>query len=182
MSFKSILEKAKAKGEAFAAQHNFQIPGQSTTHTPPPPQPAPQGYYPPPPAQAPSQAHHHGGAPPPIPQNRPSYSAIHPYWTPSFSPHTHVSDNFRHQLGDHGWGNNELQNYVADRENSFHDEHGCLVLRAISSNGRFHKRAFNEPHDSCPRPRKSRRIDYTTLCIWHLAGFLVITPRTIYLA
>ncbi|CAD6439313.1 1c50dce4-1dfc-4a5d-ab91-b96eb68e1eb7 [Sclerotinia trifoliorum] len=131
MSLKNILEKAKAKGEAFAAQHNFTIPGQSTTHTPPPPHSAPSGYYPP------IQAHRPPTAPPPIPQNRPSYSAIHPYWNPSFSPHVPVSDNFRHQLGDHGWGNNELQNYIADRENSFHDENGCLVLRAISSNGRF---------------------------------------------
>ncbi|EON66850.1 hypothetical protein W97_06252 [Coniosporium apollinis CBS 100218] len=54
-----------------------------------------------------------------------------PYWQPVFSPSLEVSQHFKHQLGDHGWGNNELQNYVASPQNSFH-RNGKLVLRAIA--------------------------------------------------
>lgn len=52
------------------------------------------------------------------------------YWQPSFDNSVPVSENFRHELGDHGWGNNEKQNYVDSAANSFHHE-GRLVVRAL---------------------------------------------------
>ncbi|KAH8598940.1 concanavalin A-like lectin/glucanase domain-containing protein, partial [Bisporella sp. PMI_857] len=59
------------------------------------------------------------------------------YWLPSFNPATPVSGNFKHQTGAHGWGNNELQNYVPAPENSFYTPDGKLIVRAIARNGQF---------------------------------------------
>ena len=44
------------------------------------------------------------------------------YWQPAFDPSTPVSHNFRHELGDHGWGNNEKQNYVDAEAKDLHDK------------------------------------------------------------
>jgi hypothetical protein len=115
--FKSLLERAKAKAEDFAHQHN--IPTQFSDQ-------ASQQQQPP----------HSNSYAPPIPPNRPVLSPA-AYWHPSFSTSTPVSENFKHQLGAHGWGNNELQNYVSANENSFHTPDNKLILRAISSNGQF---------------------------------------------
>lgn len=38
--------------------------------------------------------------------------------------------NWTHETGDHGWGNNELQNYTDSRENSALDGEGNLVITA----------------------------------------------------
>src|SRR5690606_37856544 len=38
--------------------------------------------------------------------------------------------NWNHELGDHGWGNGELQNYTDSRENSALDGDGNLVITA----------------------------------------------------
>ncbi|GME51204.1 glycoside hydrolase family 16 protein [Neofusicoccum parvum] len=65
---------------------------------------------------------------PPIP---PHPSAASFYYRPTFSPNEPVSLNFEHKLGDHGWGNNEKQNYIADPKNSFHTPSNALVLRAL---------------------------------------------------
>jgi beta-glucanase (GH16 family) len=170
MSFKDILGKAKARAEGFAAQHNIQIPGSTSQNHPAPP----QQYQP----QQPYQPH--PGAPPPIPQNRPSYSSIHPYWNPSFSRSAPVTDNFRHQLGDHGWGNNELQNYVDNPANSFHDDEGNLVLRAIASNGQFTSARLTS-HTTLGRDRGSLVATISPPCasgIWPAFWLLPREPFT----
>ncbi|KAG8629544.1 hypothetical protein KVT40_003409 [Elsinoe batatas] len=41
------------------------------------------------------------------------------YWHPSFTPSTPVNEHFRHEIGAHGWGNNEAQTYCPDPRNSF---------------------------------------------------------------
>lgn len=65
--------------------------------------------------------------------NRPA--PLQPYWTANFSVEGRVSDEWEQELGDHGWGNNELQNYTASDENcGFRagGDHGPqLILRAI---------------------------------------------------
>lgn len=83
--------------------------------------------------------HHRGqdqARPPPIPPNKPRPSNVTPYWAANFDDSTTIAEHFQHELGDHGWGNNELQNYSADPLNSFHRD-GRLVLRAIASQGRY---------------------------------------------
>lgn len=40
-------------------------------------------------------------------------------------------DNWNHETGDHGWGNEELQNYTTSRDNSALDGDGNLVITAI---------------------------------------------------
>lgn len=58
-------------------------------------------------------------------------SSNSPYWKADFSPATPVSTNFKHETGDGGWGNNELENYTCDPTNSFHTDRHELVLRAV---------------------------------------------------
>ena len=43
------------------------------------------------------------------------------FWRPVFDPSHPVSQEWDHKLGhgDNGWGNNELQNYTANPDNSF---------------------------------------------------------------
>ncbi|KAF7982701.1 hypothetical protein HWV62_26540 [Athelia sp. TMB] len=55
------------------------------------------------------------------------------YFQANFDPSTPVTHYFRHELGSHGWGNNELQNYVDSPANSFHTPDHKLVIRAIAS-------------------------------------------------
>jgi len=83
--------------------------------------------------------------PPPIPESSKPAPA-HPvvasvttpasYWQADFSPSAPVSTNFKYELGDGGWGNNELENYVAAKENSFHTPSHELVIRAIIASNR----------------------------------------------
>jgi len=65
-----------------------------------------------------------------------------------------VSQNFKHQLGAHGWGNNELQNYTSDPTNSFHAANNTLVVRAIASAG-THTSARLTSHRALGRARGS---------------------------
>ncbi|KAG9244095.1 glycoside hydrolase family 16 protein [Calycina marina] len=103
--------KAKAK-QAAAGMHDTNLPGSQQ--------------------QSPSQSQANlAHPPPPLPQAQ----QIKPYWQPSFSSGTLVSQDWKHQTGAHGWGNNELQNYIPDATNSFHD--GRLIVRAISQGGQF---------------------------------------------
>ncbi|KAF2119650.1 concanavalin A-like lectin/glucanase domain-containing protein [Lophiotrema nucula] len=109
-------------------------------------------------------------APPPVPSNRPLSGPstnnlappYHPtpqqppdekvYWRPSFDQATPVAHNFRHELGAHGWGNNESQNYIASPQNSFHTPDGRLVVRAISQNGTYTSARLTS-HQTLSRPR-----------------------------
>ncbi|RPF21820.1 glycoside hydrolase family 16 protein [Myceligenerans xiligouense] len=43
--------------------------------------------------------------------------------------------NWNHETGDHGWGNNELQNYTDSRDNSALDGNGNLVITARQEAG-----------------------------------------------
>jgi len=103
--------------------------------------------------------------PPPIPANKPTYhstaipsaSAPTPYWKASFDSSIPVSQNFKHQLGAHGWGNNELQNYVADPTNSFHLDNR-LILRATASNGGTYTSARLTSHATLGRQRGSLQV------------------------
>ncbi|KIW04763.1 uncharacterized protein PV09_03954 [Verruconis gallopava] len=60
-----------------------------------------------------------------------SATSVSIYWSADFSQSTAVSANFKHECGDWGWGNNELENYTDSEENSFHTQEKCLVLRAV---------------------------------------------------
>lgn len=53
------------------------------------------------------------------------------YYRLDTSPVNPVSQEIKHELGDWGWGNNELQNYTDRPANSFHTDSNSLVLRAI---------------------------------------------------
>ncbi|KAI1332100.1 concanavalin A-like lectin/glucanase domain-containing protein [Xylariaceae sp. FL0255] len=67
--------------------------------------------------------------------NNPSAARSPIYWRPIFKPEVPVDKEFDHRLGHGepwGWGNNELQNYTAEKTNSFHTADGKLVVRAIS--------------------------------------------------
>ena len=71
---------------------------------------------------------------PPIPtSSKPSSSLLQPYWQPTFHHSTPVSQYFQHECGQHGWGNNEAQNYTENPANSFHTPDHKLVLRAIAN-------------------------------------------------
>jgi hypothetical protein len=113
---------------------------------PPPQQPQQQAFSPPPVPQH-SKPQSPGPNPPAIPQNRPVSNPPPPqtvappasekvYWKPSFDAPTPVSHNFRHELGDHGWGNNEVQNYTDNPANSFHHDNR-LIVRGIVQNGSY---------------------------------------------
>ncbi|KAF1358603.1 concanavalin A-like lectin/glucanase [Lizonia empirigonia] len=116
-----------------------------------------QGFAPPIPQNKP-----HSPAPP-IPQNRPTSvqppppQIIQPpysekvYWKPSFDAATPVSQNFRHELGDHGWGNDEKQNYTDSPANSFHHDNR-LVVRGLVQNGTYTSARLTS-HQTLSRPR-----------------------------
>jgi len=58
------------------------------------------------------------------------------YWQPTFSASEPVSVHFAHETGQHGWGNNEAQNYVSAPANSFPapDNSNALIIHAIINN------------------------------------------------
>jgi len=98
--------------------------------------------------------------PPPIPnasKPRPTLSTSGtPYWTPDLQSPS-VETNFRHETGQHGWGNAESQNYVSSPSNSFHDN-SSLILRAIidstlSSPSEQYTSARLTSHATLGRPR-----------------------------
>jgi len=45
---------------------------------------------------------------------------------------TPSAENWGYDTGDHGWGNNELQNYTANRENAFVKD-GVLTIKAVKT-------------------------------------------------
>jgi len=161
-----MFAKAKAKAKELAAQHNIptSFPGGS---------------------QAPSQPN--SSYAPPIPPNKPSFQSYSasshteeqkPYWQPSFNAATPVAQEFKHQTGAHGWGNNELQNYTPDGANSFHTADGKLVLRAISSNGQFTSARLTS-HATLSKQRGSLVVVATPPCapgIWPAIWLLPSEP------
>jgi len=106
-------------------------------------QQAMQGYYAPSQQQQQQQQQYPGNAPPPIPtHSKPGNqgsSAINPvsvYWT--YDTSSPISSTFDHKTGQHGWGNNELQNYTDLPQNSFYasssaSQQPVLILQAIAS-------------------------------------------------
>ena len=75
-------------------------------------------------------------------------------WRPTFE--AGVASAFKHETGDHGWGNNEIQNYTASPENSFigPQPEAALILRAIASHdGRSFTSARLVSHQKMAWPR-----------------------------
>lgn len=117
-----------------------------------------QGFAPPP---IPQHSKPHSPAPaipqnrpitnPPPPQNIPPPPAEKVYWLPSFDANTPVSHNFRHELGDHGWGNNEKQNYTNNPANSFHHDNR-LIVRGLVQGGSYTSARLTS-HQTLSRPR-----------------------------
>jgi len=105
-------------------------------------QQAMQGNYAPP-QQYQQQQGPLNNAPPPVPiASKPgnqASSAVNPasvYWTYDTSPP--ISSTFDHKTGQHGWGNNELQNYTDLPQNSFYasspsSQQPVLILQAIAN-------------------------------------------------
>lgn len=78
-------------------------------------------------------------APPPIPSGSKPNASYQPspiYYRLDSSPSTAVNTQVKHEQGDWGWGNNELQNYTDSPENSFHTPNNILVLRAVIASGK----------------------------------------------
>ncbi|KIV88997.1 hypothetical protein PV10_08618 [Exophiala mesophila] len=122
-----------------------------------PPPPPSQGSYPgqqaqaqrqqtysnyPPPTFSPPPPQQQYGAPPPQGPPPQFASATGPpqqpiqgvYWSARFDPNSAVSQEWEEKQGNNnGWGNNELQHYTNQRENSFFTGNNLLVLRAISN-------------------------------------------------
>jgi len=60
------------------------------------------------------------------PLEYPDYTLL---WNDEFTDDVIDPDTYTHELGDHGWGNEELQNYTASANNSFIED-GKLVIEA----------------------------------------------------
>lgn len=117
MPFRQALSDLYGKAEQRLNNHNQQAPAIPTSRPNAPP--IPTGSKPPP-----------GYSTPPQQQQQQQQ----PYWQPSFLPHEPVSTNFYHETGQHGWGNNEAQNYTTSPQNSFHapDSSNVLILHAVA--------------------------------------------------
>ena len=163
-----MFAKAKAKAKEFANQHNIPttFPGSEA------------------PSQSQSQANTHNNYAPPIPPNRPSFPSHSPaaaapaYWQPPFHASAPVSQEFKHQTGAHGWGNNELQNYTPEGANSFYTGDGKLVVRAISSGGQYTSARLTS-HATLSRQRGSLVVVATPPCaagIWPAIWLLPSEP------
>jgi hypothetical protein len=139
--------------------------GQQQQWGPPPPQQHLSYGGPPPIPQSskPQSPNPSGGLPPPVPQNRPGSAQPPPpqnlpppqgervYWKPSFDRATPVSQNFRHETGDHGWGNNEKQMYTDNPANSFHHD-SRLIVRGLVQGGSYTSARLTS-HQTLSRPR-----------------------------
>lgn len=90
-------------------------------------------------------------SPPPLPPHPQPSTGLKVYWQPTFDAPCPVSHNFRHELGDHGWGNNEKQNYVDSPANSFHHD-GRLIVRGLVQNGSYTSARLTS-HQTLSRPR-----------------------------
>lgn len=58
------------------------------------------------------------------------YEGFEIFWQEEFTGNNINPNFFTHEFGDHGWGNNELQDYGDDPKNSFVED-GCLVIEAL---------------------------------------------------
>jgi hypothetical protein len=73
-------------------------------------------------------------------QGSPSQASSYAYWELSSDPSRPVSEDWKHEVGANGWGNNELQNYTTSSANSRHarvNGRDCLVLSAVAERGTF---------------------------------------------
>ena len=59
------------------------------------------------------------------------YTGYENLWSDEFSGSEINAGSWTHELGGHGWGNNELQTYTADQINSYIQD-GNLVIQALS--------------------------------------------------
>jgi beta-glucanase (GH16 family) len=66
-----------------------------------------------------------------------------PYWSAVFNPLDSVSVTFTHQIGrgpnNDGWGNQELEYYTTDANNSFYRGDNKLVIRAVANSNHPYK-------------------------------------------
>ena len=142
--FQSVLDKAE---QAFQ-----KIPGQPIEQIGDKGPAVPISSKPPPYSSSSSSAAH------------PSTHTRTPYWRPTFDPSASVSTHFTHEVGQHGWGNAEAQNYVAAPANSFHspsrpsNNNNTLVLRALidssaPTNAQRYTSARLSSHQTLSRPR-----------------------------
>jgi len=75
--------------------------------------------------------------PPPVPfSSKPNHQPSPAYWT--YDSSSAVSSSFYHKTGQTGWGNNELQNYTDNPQNSFYSpsrftNQPILILQAIAN-------------------------------------------------
>lgn len=128
-----------------------------------PPPPQQQSFGPPPIPQASKPQSSQPQGAPPVPQNRPNSAQPPPpqnlpppqgervYWKPSFDRATPVTHNFRHEIGDHGWGNNEKQMYTDNPANSFHHDNR-LIIRGLVQGGSYTSARLTS-HQTFSRPR-----------------------------
>src|SRR4051812_5167406 len=134
-------------------------------------------------------AHNDNSPPPPVPtHSHPAHGSPHllprtePYSRPVFDPSLPVSHHFHHELGAHGWGNNELQNSVASPQNSFHTPAGKLILRAIASsiapsrNSQYTSARLSS-HQRLARPRGCLTARLTPPCAPGICPALWLLPH-----
>lgn len=138
--------------------------------------------------QQPSRPSSSWNNPPPIPTySKPgsngSGTYMTPYFQPKLDPSVPVSQNFRYELGSHGWGNNELQNYVDLPANSFHTPSGKLVIRAIANSGAPDGQKYTSArltsHQTLSRNRGSLTVRLTAPCasgVWPAFWLLPADP------
>lgn len=91
-----------------------------------------------------------------------------PYWCADFDPSTPLSATFTYQTGfgnPPGWGNNELQYYTEDQNNSFYRGDGKLVVRAVANSNR------HDPHGQLKYT--SARLN-SVVTLGRKSGFLVV--------
>ena len=160
--FQSLLNKAE---QAFNehGQHNAQAPPSNN----------------PPPIPTSSKPHFN-------PSSTSPSSTPTPYWAPSFDTQASVTTHFRHEIGQHGWGNAEAQNYVSSPSNSFHSANNTLSVRALidssaPSNDRKYTSARLTSHQTLSRPRGCLSVHITAPVatgIWPAFWLLPADPFT----
>ncbi|KAF2496985.1 concanavalin A-like lectin/glucanase [Lophium mytilinum] len=159
MSFRHALDSAFEKGKAKLNEF------QANNNRPPVP------------------ARPHSNQPPPVPtSSKPGSSApAAAYWQPNLNASRAVTEDFRHELGDHGWGNNESQNYTNNPANSFYTPDGKLVVRAIADSNQQQRytSARLTSHQTLSRPRGFLSVSIQAPCasgIWPAFWLLPADP------
>lgn len=88
-----------------------------------------------------------------------------PYWEPDLS--SSISASFTYDLGSHGWGNQELQDYTNSPVNSFIGPDGkSIVIRAIAE------------MDSTGRPRYTSARLVSKACLGQERGYVEACIKT----